>query len=350
MKHNGVLVSRFAVVISSLAVLILTLQDTRAAGVTLITHGLNGDTDGWITAMGNAIARYSQRTTNAAIFKFQFYYTNGFWQLYSTKLGGGDPLTTPGGEMVVLFDWSQLSDGLVYSTYNIADALAPALISTNFVPELGGHALAEFPLHLIGHSRGGSLICELSRLLGENGIWVDQVTTLDAHPLNNDGFLDLPLLAVDAPAEIYENVLFGDSYYQDSNLVIHGEPVPGSFWRQQTVLTGGYTDILDGSHSDIHLWYHGTIDLSTPTTDSEAEITSAERIPGGRVPSSTVVRQVFSIRSLGAVTGSAPPTPTAWTQSDRSTASILIATSVQVYSTTELHWPPTTATGQAQSG
>jgi hypothetical protein len=121
-------------------------------------------------------------------------------------------------------------------------------------------------------------MCELSRLLGTNGLWVDHVTTLDAHPLNNDIFFDWPVYTVvDAPARIYQNVLFADSYYQDSNLLVYGEPAEGAFYRKQTNLTGGYTDLTTGSHSDIHLWYHGTVDWRTPTSDSEAWLTSSER-------------------------------------------------------------------------
>jgi hypothetical protein len=260
------------------AVILLKPVQIHAAGVTLITHGLNGDTDGWVTGMADAITSYSARTTNATVFKFQFHQNGNAWYLSSSRIGGDDPLNTPGGEVVVLFDWRQLADGVSYNTYQVAAALAPALTSTNFVPELGGHALAELPIHLVGHSRGGSLVCELSRILGTNGIWVDHVTTLDAHPLNNDGFaLDWILYsAVDAPARVYENVLFADSYYQDADLFVHGEPATGAFWRKQTNLAGGYTG-LSSDHSNIHLWYHGTIDWKTPTTDSEAWITSSER-------------------------------------------------------------------------
>jgi thioesterase domain-containing protein len=97
------------------------------------------------------------------------------------------------------------------------------------MPELGGHAIAEFPLHLIGHSRGGSLICELSRQLGANGVWVDHVNTLDPHPLNDPAFpLDAFLYdAVDAPANTYQTVLYADNYWQDISSVIRGKAVSG---------------------------------------------------------------------------------------------------------------------------
>lgn len=158
--------------------------------------------------------------------------------------------------------------------------MANGFTNPRFVSEMGGRPLVELPIHLVGHSRGGSLVCEVSRLLGQRGVWVDHVTTLDAHPLNNDGFEALDWLfysAVDAPARAYETVLFADSYYQDSHLVVNGMPVPGSFWRRQTTLNGGYVNVKTGSHSDVHLWYHGTIDWRTPAHDSEAWITTDER-------------------------------------------------------------------------
>ena len=38
-------------------------------------------------------------------------------------------------------------------------------------------------MHFIGHSRGASVVGALAEELGEAGIWVDQVTYLDTHPL-----------------------------------------------------------------------------------------------------------------------------------------------------------------------
>jgi hypothetical protein len=204
-----------------------------------------------------------------------FYSSNSAYYLTSTQTAGVLPMSSTSGEIIVELDWSQLSGGSTYNTYQVAAAVLPAMLSTNFIPELGGHSLVEFPMHLIGHSRGGSLICELSRSLGTNGIWVDHLTTLDPHPLNDPAFpLDGILYsAVDAPAKTYVNVLFHDNYWENISAPVSGEAVSGAYVRKLTNLNGGYSS----AHSDVHLWYHGTIDWRTPASDTEASITSSER-------------------------------------------------------------------------
>ena len=249
------------------------------AGVTLITHGLNGNVDGWVTGMADQIPNYSRFVgTNFTCYEMYFYSNSGAYYLTAARVSGSPPAAPESGEIIVKLDWRQLADGNSYNTYQIAAAVVPALLSTNFISELGGHALAELPLHLVGHSRGGSLICEISRLLGTNGLWVDHLTTLDPHPLNNDGFnLDFFLYSdVDAPARTYTSVLFHDNYWQDLSSPINGEPVSGAYVRKLTNLNGGYGG-TGGAHSDVHLWYHGTIDWRTPTSDTEASITATER-------------------------------------------------------------------------
>jgi len=258
---------------------VFTSFDSFGGGVTLITPGLNGDVNGWITGMANDIPGY--RTfpgTNYTCYEFYFTNISGSYYLTSTRVAGNAPSATDTGEIIIKLDWSQLSDGNSYNTYQIAAAVLPALLSTNFVPELNGHAIAEMPLHLVGHSRGGSLICQLSLLLGTNGIWVDHLTTLDPHPLNNDGFtLDhFVYSAVDAPCHTYQNVLFHDNYWENLEFAIYGEPVAGAYIRNLTSLNGGYSG-ASSKHSNVHLWYFGTISLVTPTSDTEASITSAER-------------------------------------------------------------------------
>ena len=191
------------------------------------------------------------------------------------RLSGGLPVATDSGEIFIKLDWRQIADNS-YSTFQVAGLFTPAILQTNFISELSGHAIAELPLHLIGHSRGGSLMCEISRQLGTNGLWVDHLTTLDPHPLNNDGFSDFPYTVVDAPARTYDTVLFHDNYFQKIDSLFKGETVGGSYTRQLTNLNGGYSG-LGGAHSDVHLWYHGTVDTNTPAGDTVSTITASER-------------------------------------------------------------------------
>ncbi|MEO1996328.1 MAG: choice-of-anchor Q domain-containing protein, partial [Planctomycetaceae bacterium] len=133
----------------------------------------------------------------------------------------------------------------------------------------------ESPIHLIGHSRGGSLIGALAEDLGQAGIWVDHVTYLDPHPLafpedwGND----------DIGAT--RNIVFADSYWrQGGPAAPNGEPVDGAHNNQlqDSVLVGeGYDGPL-GPHSDVHLWYHGTIDTDGDIFDGEVGLTSAETL------------------------------------------------------------------------
>lgn len=247
-----------------------------AAGVTIVTHGLNGNTDDWVAAMVGKMGEHPKLPgTNSSCYEIYFANVAGSYFVTQRRVSGVPATNNHSGEIFIRLDWRQLANDS-YSTYQVAVPVATALLSTNFIPELGGRALAEFPLHLVGHSRGGSLMCEISRLLGENGVWVDHLTTLDPHPLNNDGFFDFPYSVVDAPARVYRNVLFADNYWQDLNLFTPGESLPGAFNRKLLYLDGGYEG-LTASHSDAHLWYHGTIDLGTPASDSVASVTQFER-------------------------------------------------------------------------
>jgi len=269
---------------------------TEAAGVTIITHGFESDTSypTWVTAMANEIpsvfqSRFPSLETNFATYKLTITNIDGIFYYYPpSRTNGSPPFATESGEIIVELDWSSLSGDLVdayASTYDVAYAVSQILMASNSFPELNGHPAIEFPIHLVGHSRGGSLMSQISQLLGTDGIWVDHLTTLDPYPLNNDGNVD-PALYVDASADrTYVNVLFADNYWQDLGIGVYlgdpdGEPVAGAYVRQLENLSAGYWNVsaLDApDHSNVHLWYQGTIDLDTPASDMQATITSTER-------------------------------------------------------------------------
>jgi uncharacterized repeat protein (TIGR02543 family) len=159
-----------------------------------------------------------------------------------------------------MLDWSDLS----YVTTITAQSFADSFFNYLFGQTHNGHSLAEIPIHLIGHSRGCSLNARLAYLLAENGVLVDQVTTLDPHPCQP---LDIPFEGNDLIPATYINILFADNYWQSHSYSFpDGMPIPGAFNQDlSSVLTGlGWTP-----HTHVHTYYHGTIDLSATTDGSD---------------------------------------------------------------------------------
>src|SRR3954466_4003628 len=142
-----------------------------------------------------------------------------------TRDSGQKPLDeTTDAEMIVKLDWGAVSGGDVL-TQDVASVVADYMIR--------GHGdvppLVSMPIHLIGHSRGASLVVALSQDLGKRGIWVDHLTSLDPRPID----IDLPfgLSHSDAKMRTYDNVVFADNYWRtdgdDSNFDPDGMPVGG---------------------------------------------------------------------------------------------------------------------------
>jgi len=239
--------------------------------------------------MADAAREYPRRVyeygMSAPLYQLSF---DAQGHLKSRKIFGPDPLDNPSGDILLLLDWNpysgNLSDafgiGSAASTKLVGPVVADKLMAENFLADLGV-PITRFPLHLIGHSRGGSLVCEIAKRLGERNVVVDHLTLIDAHPVNNDGFNDL-IDPVDGTARlgIYENVLFADANYQTRGnglTVPTGTFVSGTFIRwldDSGIDSGGYGN----PHSNAHLWYHGTMALDFPlTSDGTESIGAATR-------------------------------------------------------------------------
>jgi hypothetical protein len=262
MQIPGVLIF-FAVVISMIGSLM-------AGGVTVMTHGYNSNVDGWILPM-------AQRFTGRADFPgddltcyvIEIGGSDGAYTTTVTRVGGPPPGQSDSGEIVVKLDWSSISTAGSTSSTDVAIPAAAALLSTTLIPENGGRPLAELPLHLLGHSRGSSIVSEIARILGGNGVWVDHMTLWD--PVDST--------FGDATIGVWENVLYADNYYQQFNefIIPQGRAVSGCYNRKLTSLSGGYPYISGGKHSDVHAWYHGTVELGATANDGFINITNTMR-------------------------------------------------------------------------
>ena len=224
-----------------------SLENRRLlSGVTLITHGFqpfSSDRPGWLDTMADAIVDRAGADTAVYAMRIDRSGPGGAEQVSAFDLLQGlPPSINSNGETVILLDWADAS-GIVFdytNTATIAQLTAPFL--TNAIPSRGIlRPLAESPIHLIGHSRGTSVVTQLAGLLGLQGIWVDQVTTLDPHPVSPD-----------PDAVLFQNVVFADNYFQQDDLTTFGLPVAGSFEADLTFVVP--------DHTQIHAFYHGTID------------------------------------------------------------------------------------------
>jgi hypothetical protein len=181
-----------------------------------------------------------------------------------TRVQGPSPTgaDTSNAETVIELDWADAT-GLVlssFSTKDIASLVVPYL--TEAVPSAGiDYPLAQGPIHLIGHSRGGSLVSSLADQLGSDGIWVDQLTTIDPHPVSS---------ANDAPAVVPANVVFSDNYYETTDPTLNltdgfaSAPVSGSHNVD--------LDAIGVDHTQTHEWYYGTIDASATTDGASSTL------------------------------------------------------------------------------
>jgi len=156
---------------------------TLFAGITLVTHGLESTFPTWVDRMAEDVARRIDpqgASTWANVSHYRMQVTNPSAPVVTTftRTEGPAPNVSSTGEIVISLDWVPVDSLSGPSTGTIAQAVANALFAAG--PSLGfGGELMELPIHLLGHSRGGSLITALAADLGVKGAWVDQLSPLE---------------------------------------------------------------------------------------------------------------------------------------------------------------------------
>jgi len=90
---------------------VLTPIHSFAAGVTIITHGYDGNVNGWVTGMANQMTNYGTFPgTNSTTYTITLT-TDGSSIYYQWSRTGIVPTNTVSGEIIVKLDWSQMSGG-----------------------------------------------------------------------------------------------------------------------------------------------------------------------------------------------------------------------------------------------
>lgn len=260
--------------------LLTALAGGRASAdptTTVVTHGFTQSKGAWVQSMAEAVIA---RVGGGSIYRLNN--ATGEWDLVSTA---GDPAM----HIALIFNWATESDmaGWGYAE-GAADALYAALRDARFRASDGTPPTSDLltgrKVQLIGHSRGACVVSATVQRLATASIPVDQLTTLDPHPVN--GTLDACILPSstdwgDPVPRKWNNVAFADDYWRADGGGLNacdfdGIPLTNFFNTQlseSALNSGGYSF----SHLDVHLWYHGTIDLSANPSDGDQTITNAMR-------------------------------------------------------------------------
>ncbi len=248
-------------------------------GLTVITHGLEptGTMGPWVNSMGSAIAAWAGAGSAVYLLQLQAATSTTVSVKQFERLSGPPEADSANAENILLLDWASVSGIGEYSSTYIASFVAPFLEQP--FPDIGIEApLAQGSIQLMGHSRGASVVSELAKDLGKSGIWVDQLTLFDPVPVPPD-----PLVV-----SVTSNVIFSDNYYQRSGNglnVPNGKAIDGAFNVGPLLLGGAYNSLAaGGTHSDVHLFYYGTVDTAPGADDGK------ETVPDDWYPNNDVTR------------------------------------------------------------
>jgi len=247
---------------------------------TVIAHGFSPSGKGsWVAATAEAVIA---RTGGVgSVYRYQD--EVGAWTRVPGIGNGSDQ------HIVAIFNWDADSaapeEGPNLGYVQAAgDALYAILRDAAYAPGSAGPGdlVTGRASHFIGHSRGACTISEAILRLGIAGIAVDQMTTLDPHPVNGTLDARYNLNWGDPVPKRWSNVVWADNYWRAdgggliNGLDFDGMPLENVFNVQlsESVLN---CCAYSFSHSDVHLWYFGTINLATGASNGEETVTSQMR-------------------------------------------------------------------------
>jgi len=254
---------------------------------TIITHGFTrAGKPVWVEEMAKAII---ERWGSGIIYRYRP--SDGFWEHVPTPQFPPDE-----SNIVLIFNWEAEDDfgtgvGANWRyVYGAADALYASLRDAHYLELQGPSDLVSGRvIHFIGHSRGASVNSEAVLRLGLGGIDVEQMTALDSHPVNGemgDDFFCDSLNWGDPTPWKWMNVGFADSWWREDNCILDpfdfdGLPLFERGFYHFPLIEGrlvgfGYEGAVR-EHADVHLWYHGTIDLTGDVDDGDAVLLEADR-------------------------------------------------------------------------
>jgi hypothetical protein len=229
------------------------------AGVTILIHGNEGNITGWVDYAADEIAKRVPGNQSKYIMKVDKVDDDKLGVTAFTLYDGPELSANDSGEVIIKLDWTAVDSGK-FSTNEVGGAVSDYLLKRHG----SVRALAELPIHLIGHSRGASMVCAISRDLGRHGIWVDQNTYLDPHPVDgHDDILNADY--GDTAMRVYDNVLFADNYWRTDGNSQNADP-------DGELVEGAHDVNLDDTVQENHIisahmavtsYYHGTIDLDS---------------------------------------------------------------------------------------
>ncbi|MGH7971364.1 MAG: MBG domain-containing protein, partial [Limisphaerales bacterium] len=155
--------------------------NSPAFGLTIITHGWDLDPSptlsGWVSAMGRAIN--GRMSGYVPVLTLRIVRSGNSAQLAAPLPDGSGVISRGAG--ILLVDWSDAAGGACFTTTPPIPTWVVADLIFDFLGQ--NQRLLMLPLHLVGHSRGGSVMSRLAYDLAANGIWVDHMTLLDPKPL-----------------------------------------------------------------------------------------------------------------------------------------------------------------------